>query len=247
MRCRLLPHLVLDGPAQMALDQALLEAVAEDPSAAVFRTYQWSEPTLSLGYFQKVAEVEADPRWAGVPVVRRPTGGGAILHDRELTYALVLPRSHPRVRTAADLYAAVHGAIGQALQERGVPVLRRGHVHLGEKRPRPLLCFTDRDPEDMVIDDVKILGSAQRRRPDAVLQHGSLLLDSSVKAPELRGLANLLPVDASPLAWSLVLRKHVPAALGLSPRDEEVPATARPRAELLERTVYRSDDWTRRR
>src|SRR5689334_9170111 len=81
MHCRLLPHEVRSGPANMALDEALLDAVDAEPSSAVLRTYGWSEPTLSLGYFQAIAEAEADPRWRDVPIVRRPSGGGALWHD----------------------------------------------------------------------------------------------------------------------------------------------------------------------
>ena len=76
MICRVLPHAVGDGPTNMALDEALLDSVGSDPAKAVLRTYEWTPPTLSLGYFQSIAEVETDPRWAGVPIVRRPTGGG---------------------------------------------------------------------------------------------------------------------------------------------------------------------------
>src|SRR4051812_21709386 len=93
--CRVLPHQVADGPTNMGLDLALLNAVEAEPVGAVLRTYEWSEPTLSLGYFQKVEAARADPRWRDLPVVRRLSGGGALLHDREITYALVMPRSHP--------------------------------------------------------------------------------------------------------------------------------------------------------
>src|SRR5947209_20176933 len=93
---RVLPHESGDGPWNMALDEALLDSVAADPSRAVLRTYSWSVPTLSLGYFQRFAESQADPRWRSVPIVRRPTGGGALWHDREVTYAVVIPRSEER-------------------------------------------------------------------------------------------------------------------------------------------------------
>src|SRR2546421_10060311 len=96
-----LPHATSDGPGNMALDEALLDAVAADPSAAVFRTYEWSVPTLSLGYFQGVAEAEADPRWREGPLVRRPTGGGAIWAHHELTHALAVPRPPPPARGPA--------------------------------------------------------------------------------------------------------------------------------------------------
>ena len=105
--CRILPHDRGDGPSNMAMDEALLDSVADDPTMAVVRTYEWSMPTLSLGYFQKMEEVAADPRWASVPIVRRPTGGGALWHDREVTYAVVVPSAHPASRPSRSLYRNV--------------------------------------------------------------------------------------------------------------------------------------------
>src|SRR5262245_49563826 len=128
MDCRIFPHESADGPANMALDEALLDAVAGDSSCAVLRTYGWTEPTLSLGFFQKVAEAEADPRWAGVPLVRRPTGGGAIWHDHELTYALVIPANHSLARPSRALYHEVHSAIAALLRTHGAVTERRGPV-----------------------------------------------------------------------------------------------------------------------
>jgi lipoate-protein ligase A len=249
IRCRVLPHADSDGPGNMAMDEALLDSVAEDPSAAALRTYGWIEPTLSLGYFQRVAEAEAEPRWRGVPLVRRPTGGGAIWHDRELTYALIVPRTHPLAATPADLYRAVHEAIAEVLRRRGVPAGRRGgDGDVGEnQRHRPFLCFTDRDPEDIVSRGLKILGSAQRRRSGAVLQHGSLLLSRSPTAPELPGVGDLFGVATALPAWSDPLREAIPAALGLRAEDDEPSEVERRRASELAMRVYRDPRWTRRR
>src|SRR5262249_44701761 len=119
MLCRVLPHLSSGGPENMALDEAMLDAVAEEPSRAFVRTYGWREPTLSLGYFQAIAAAESDPRWQGVPVVRRPTGGGAIWHHHELTYALVVSTRHPLARPSSALYHGVHAVIARLLQAHG--------------------------------------------------------------------------------------------------------------------------------
>src|SRR4051794_38396264 len=83
--CDVFPFLTADGPTQMAADEVLLEHVGVTDRPAL-RFYAWDRPTLSLGYFQPFAD-----RPPGLPVVRRPTGGGAIVHDHELTYALALP------------------------------------------------------------------------------------------------------------------------------------------------------------
>src|SRR4051812_45773913 len=115
MHLRVFPFRSGDGPSNMALDEALLEAAAADASFAALRTYGWSTPTLSLGYFQAIAAAEADPRWRGVALVRRPTGGGAIWHHHELTYALALPASHPLGRSRVALYHEVHASIAVML------------------------------------------------------------------------------------------------------------------------------------
>src|SRR5947199_97360 len=90
LSCDLFPFLTADGPTQMAADDALLEGTATSGRPAL-RFYAWDPPTLSLGYFQPAADRLADPRLAALPFVRRPTGGGAIVHHHELTYALALP------------------------------------------------------------------------------------------------------------------------------------------------------------
>ena len=126
--CHVLPHEAADGPTNMARDEALLDAVAADPAAALLRTYEWSEPTLSLGYFQHSADLEADPRWRGAPVVRRATGGGALWHDREVTYAVIVPAHHPLARPSSALYAATHDAIAARLRDVVLPADLAGNV-----------------------------------------------------------------------------------------------------------------------
>jgi len=246
--CRVLPHVVGDGPANMALDEALLDSVADDPVSAVVRTYEWSRPTLSLGYFQAIAEAETDPRWLGVPVVRRPTGGGALWHDREVTYAVVVPGDHPSSRPSATLYRTVHRAIIAALREAGVEADRRGDpARAGGDHPRPFLCFADRDAEDVVSGLAKVVGSAQRRRAGAVLQHGSLLLARSSTTPELLGIADLGAASPDADRWARLLREAIPRALGLRAEAGEFRPGELARAELLGEEVYGQPAWTRRR
>ncbi len=246
--CRILPHETSDGAFNMALDEALLDFVAADGNAAVVRTYGWTSPTLSLGYFQSIAEAEADPRWADVPIVRRPTGGGALWHDLEVTYAVVIPGDHPAARPSRELYRTIHRAIVDHLNASGLMVHRRGRFE-PEKFPgnRPFLCFTDRDEEDIVFRDVKLVGSAQRRRSGAVLQHGSLLLGRSRRTPELPGLSDLAPVSSDPSMWGEILRSFLPPVLGLASKLEEVPDEVRRRANSIAATIYRDRSWTRRR
>jgi lipoate-protein ligase A len=245
MICRVLPYLVQSGPAQMALDEALLESASERPTAAAVRTYEWSEPTLSLGYFQELADALAEPRWADVPIVRRATGGGAIWHEHELTYAVVVPRTHRLGSHPVDLYHAVHGAIAGLLQSRGAPARRRG---VDPDRPeRPFLCFLDRDPEDLVVGTSKVVGSAQRRRSGAVLQHGSILLAQAHRTPELPGLEELSGLDPRPASWAEAVQAAIVGALDLAPRMDAISAAEIRQAADLERDRYRGASWTRRR
>jgi lipoate-protein ligase A len=244
---RLLPHTVDDGPGHMATDVALLDAVDERPESAVLRTYEWSSPTLSLGYFQSFGEVANSTRWAGLPVVRRPSGGGALMHDRELTYALIVPRSHPLAGRPSALYRAVHGAIAEALNARSVSVRRRGENDASTTDTRPFLCFEDRDVEDLLIGRSKVVGSAQRRRPRAVLQHGSILLARSEWTPELPGIQELgpMPIEMAHLRLSVI--EAVGRALGVAWRSDDLRGEERRAADDLRSGLFADPAWTGRR
>jgi lipoyl(octanoyl) transferase len=244
--CQVLPYEVADGPANMALDEALLDVVAGGAGSAFLRTYGWSTPTLSLGYFQRLAAVLADPRWAGAPTVRRLSGGGAIWHHHEVTYALVVPGFHPLARPNTKLYRAVHAAIAEVLESFGVGAgLRGDDASQGHyERKRSLLCFTDTNAEDIVAKGTKIVGSAQRRREGAVLQHGSVLLRRSRFTPELAGVCDVADVSAEPRGWSDRLLERIPALLGLSPQVVNVADELRARARALEQGRYRDSEWT---
>jgi lipoate-protein ligase A len=224
----------------------MLDAVANNPSTALLRTYGWTEPTLSLGYFQEILEAEADPRWSGVPIVRRPTGGGAIWHHHELTYTLVVPATYPRARVPVAHYNSVHSAIASLLRTQGVDVERRGRTPFSRVTRRPFLCFTDCDPEDLIFRGFKIVGSAQRRRSGAILQHGSLLLQHSATTPELLGVGDLALASFEPRFWSELLVEHLSWALGFVPSSQELPFSLRQHAATLEQTIYRDPSWTRR-
>jgi lipoyl(octanoyl) transferase len=251
--CHQLAYAIAGGAANMALDEALLEWVSGRPDAVYLRTYGWLEPTLSLGYFQRQSEAAAAVRWQAVPLVRRATGGGAIWHDRELTYAIILPAHHPQARPSTALYRSVHAAIAATLREQGLMACRRAALdpephRAGERPPhRPFLCFTDRDPEDIVAGSYKVVGSAQRRHAGAILQHGSILLHHSDRTPELLGVCDLAGVSQDPRFWSGLVQERIAGVLGLQPVTCEPPAAVSRRAEELEQDVYRDAAWTGRR
>jgi len=177
------------GADNMAIDESLLVSAIEQ-RAATLRIYRWREPTVSLGYFQKDDDPVLQSRFAGLPRVRRLSGGGALLHDREITYSIALPDGHPLADAPTLLYDRVHAALVTLLNELGAPARVRGEKF---SEPEPFLCFGRGDPRDIVLSGSKIVGSAQRRRKGAILQHGALLLERSAHAPEFPGLFDLAP------------------------------------------------------
>jgi lipoate-protein ligase A len=248
--CLVLPYEESDGPLNMARDEALLEHVsAMSATPFILRTYGWTEPTLSLGYFQSAADLGSNPRWRSVAIVRRPTGGGAICHDREITYALAVRRDSPLARRSQDLYRAVHSELARLLASVGLNVRLRGECESGsEPTPRPFLCFCERSRHDVVVGGTKLVGSAQRRRQGSILQHGSLLLARSPLAEELPGVAD---VATSPrlegVDWAGLISAALPKALGLAATPGPWPVALGRRIDQIAREVYRNPAWTFRR
>ncbi|MFT4710658.1 MAG: lipoate-protein ligase A [Bacteroidia bacterium] len=174
----------------MALDEALLLAASAVP---VLRFYTWSPDTLSLGYFQRIADVpaalahqaaaiDAEPpaSFAGPApgaLVRRLTGGGAIHHTGELTFSIVAPANHPLYRgPVGPSYDRVHGAIAAALSSVGVEASPRGDAALHSDVESTGMCFHKSASVDLVWGERKGVGSAQRRKGGHVLHHGSIKL-----------------------------------------------------------------------
>ena len=173
MTVRLLLDPPLPGPVNMARDELLLQQAVERGEAAV-RWYEWSPATLSLGYFQ-ADEPDVLP---ALPRVRRLSGGGAIRHDREWTYSLAAPSGV--FGPTPDLYRRVHEAIIAELSAAGVETAMRGVDNPAVDGN--FLCFERGDRHDILLGDRKVVGSAQRRRGGAVLQHGSVALTGPIAA-----------------------------------------------------------------
>ena len=192
------------GAWNMAVDEVLLETAIER-EVATLRFYRWREPTASLGYFQREAVFFAETRFASLPSVRRLTGGGTLIHDRELTYSLTLPASQRLIARPMELYDLIHNAFIEVFDQRGIVLRQRGStVH---RTDEPLLCFAREDEHDLVLHGHKVLGSAQRRRRGAILQHGGLVLQASPATPELPGIGDLcLGHELSGLETDLVSR-----------------------------------------
>jgi len=235
----------------MAVDEAMLEA-AVDRDECHLRFYRWKEATVSLGYFQKENEAKLDPLLAGLPVVKRLSGGGAILHEHEWTYSCSVPASHSLSKQPVALYEIVHQKIIQTLSEIGIVAKMRSqqqtpsaanHDTPQSQHVEPFLCFGRGDPRDILIDGKKVVGSAQRRRRGAILQHGSLLIKKSQYAPQFGGLtdlAKLRQVD------DFVINQLVPAISELfepSTRQDDCEAGIRQSAIELVKDRYSDTDW----
>lgn len=196
-RWRLLLSPADDGARNMAIDHALLDRAARTDEA-VFRIYGWTRPTLSLGMHEKARLDPAVAAARGVDVVRRPTGGRALLHFREVTYSVTAPARDASLR---DSYAAINAILLAALRRLGVAARE------AERRGRPLApdgaaCFAEPNVGELVVGGRKLVGSAQRRDEHAYLQHGSILLaDDQPLVAELRGSAP--PPAAATLADAL--------------------------------------------
>jgi lipoate-protein ligase A len=171
----------LDGPANMAVDEALLACFDPERSRPVLRLYGWEPPAFSLGRFQVAEEVLDLERCAaaGIPVVRRVTGGGAIYHAEELTYAVVCAPQHiPHATTVKDSFRVLtrfllrfYGGLG--LEPCYAADYFPAGTRLGERTP---FCFAGKESCDIMIGGKKIGGNAQRRLRNVVFQHGSIPL-----------------------------------------------------------------------
>jgi len=227
----------------MAFDEALLRS-ALDRGVASLRFYTWSEPTLSLGYFQAHAERLADPLLSGVAYVRRPTGGAAILHHRELTYALALPAGAPWHAEESWL-CRFHHAVAAALN--GFRVESRAVVCGEERKLGRYLCFLHQTPGDLLVAGHKVVGSAQRRPHGATMQHGSILLGESPHAPDLPGIADLSGANLAASDLERAIVAELQKQTGWSFKADDWTLAERSAAAQLERDKYATDAWNEKR
>ena len=245
----------------MAVDEAILESyLAHDqkPLPPTLRLYGWNPPALSLGKSQPSAEFLEPPvvRRRGIDLVRRPTGGLAVLHDRERTYAVVgALRCEPFAGGVLETYRSISAALEDAMRSLGAQARASSPAHEGRLHPQGPSCFALTSAHEITVGGRKLIGSAQLRRGRAFLQHGSIPLDTNREA-----LAALLgdPVDGESYT-------DLTSALGraVGPRDldyaivdafarqfevdlqpGELTAGERLRATQIRCWKYLSVDWT---
>ncbi|HMG18312.1 MAG TPA: hypothetical protein VK573_06270 [Gemmatimonadales bacterium] len=156
----------------MATDEALLDEAVHS-AQAFLRLYRWDPPTLSVGRNQPLDGIEA----SNGPVVRRPTGGKAVWHDQEVTYAVASPIAV--FGSLRNAYCEIHTRLAAALRALGVDATLATARPPGRPAARPTSCFAVPVGGEILVQGRKVVGSAQVRRGDAFLQHGSILLGGS--------------------------------------------------------------------
>ena len=173
------------GAMNMALDEALLHSVANGESLPVLRFYRWQPATVTLGYAQSVTtDLDLDIcRQAGLDVVRRSTGGRAVLHDHEVTYAVIAPLNAGRFgNSVLDCYRVISKVLQETLRQLGLPAqLVPGKPRDGHKNATKAVCFTAPSQYELLIDGCKVAGSAQKRHGQAFLQHGSIPIEMDLE------------------------------------------------------------------
>ena len=253
---RLLLSPPLDGPGNMALDEALMRR-ARRTGETVLRTYGWFTPTLSLGRNQRARGLYDDVALAaaGVAVIRRPTGGRALLHHHEVTYSVTAPVSPDE--SVAQVYSRINALLVNALATLCVPVT----VASAERPavpPTALPCFAEPSAGELAHGGRKLVGSAQWRDDGALLQHGSILVDDDQAS--IAGFMKTPPsLTPAPATLRRILGREpgirevhdalagaVHAVIGAVPTPLDVDAATRADAERLA-DRYRDEAWTWRR
>lgn len=268
---RLLITPPLDGATNMAIDEAIVHALAEGNGLPTLRFFQWQPPCLSLGYNQHWSEVdEAAIERLGYTWTRRPTGGKAILHTDEATYSLMIPQDDPRIEGGiVASYRVLSFGLLRGLEKLGVQAEQATKEDVLAQRQAARggpVCFDTPSRYEITWQGQKLIGSAQLRRKKIVLQHGTLPLYGDLnriidvlKLPEdeRRQQRALLPRRATTLERVLgkvVPRDTVIAALTqgfaaqLNVTLKEMPLSTREQelAEQLRAEQYANEKWLKR-
>lgn len=256
------------GAWNMALDEAILEHIHRGASPPTLRLYAWDPACLSLGHAQSYADVDTlRLRARGWDVVRRLTGGRAILHTDELTYSVTAPADEPRVAgTVLESYNRLAGALLRAVADLGLPVEMKEHAGAAGPSLNPV-CFEVPSTYEITVNGKKLIGSAQARKKEGVLQHGSLPLggdltricqalvfaDESARGEaSARLLARATTVESvlgHAVDWETAAQAFTHAfesELGLTFEEGEVSKSELARAEELISEKYAHPSWTER-
>lgn len=254
----------------MAVDEAILEAIGRREALPTLRLYAWDPPCLSLGFAQPVADVDCEAlARQGWQMVRRPTGGRAILHADELTYSVIAPLDEPRVSgRVLESYRRLSQALVAALERLGLPAQADQEYApaQGDERVSGAVCFETPSNYEITVAGKKLIGSAQARRKEGVLQHGSLPLRGDLTritqaltypsaaardqaAQRLLAHAATLEMLGKPVTWEAAAAVFVAAfqeTLQLELQPAPLSAAELRRAETLVTEKYGHPAWMER-
>ena len=254
------------GAWNMAVDESILEAVGSSSSLPTLRLYAWEPACLSLGYAQPLSDVDIPRLHArGWEMVRRPTGGRAVLHTDEITYSVIAPLSEPRVAgTVLESYRRLAQALVQALTLLSLPVQVNENTSTPPATAPNPVCFEVPSTYEITVGGKKLIGSAQARRKEGVLQHGSLPLVGDLtriiqvmsfpdEASRNRAAAHLLGKATTVetalgcrVSWDEAARAFISAfksVLALDLQSADMTADEIKRAEELVRVKYGHPSW----
>ena len=256
------------GAWNMAVDESILESIGRGASLPTLRLYTWTPACLSLGVVQPFADVDtARLRSRGWDVVRRITGGRAILHTDELTYSVIGPAENPILAgSVLESYSRLAKALLRAVQELGMSVeMKEGKAdESGKSNP---VCFEVPSTYEITVYGKKLIGSAQARRKEGVLQHGSLPLfgdltritealtfadESAREDAAMRLLSRAATVESAlgiAVNWDDAAEAFIHAfesELGIQFERGELTQEEMVRAEELVREKYAYPSWTER-
>ncbi len=256
------------GAWNMALDESILEHIGRGESSPTLRLYAWDPACLSLGYAQSFDDVDTVRlKQHGWDVVRRATGGRAILHTDEITYSVIAPNDEPRIRgTVLESYNRLAQALLLAVKELDLRVeMKEGKAENGST-PNPV-CFEVPSTYEITVDGKKLIGSAQARKREGVLQHGSLPLtgdltricqvlkfenQSARKDASQRLLTRAATVESSlgrEVSWETAAQAFMHAfesQLGLRLQKGELSPSESERADELVKDKYDHPSWMER-
>jgi lipoate-protein ligase A len=256
------------GAWNMAVDEAILEHIYRNKSLPTLRLYAWDPPCLSLGHAQPFADVDRNRlEHHGWEVVRRVTGGRAILHTDELTYSVIAPSNEPRVEgSILESYNRLAQALLSAVQSLEIPVeIKKDKV--SENSTANPVCFEVPSTYEITVNGKKLIGSAQARKKEGVLQHGSLPLtgdlsricqalvfenESAREEASKRLLERATTVESAlggEISWAKAAQAFIhafEAQLGLSFERGGLSESESKRADELVREKYAHPSWTER-
>jgi lipoate-protein ligase A len=266
---RLIKTDAMAGARNMAIDESILKSVSLGESPPTLRLYSWVPPCLSLGYAQPFADVDvkrvSERGWS---IVRRPTGGRAILHTDELTYAVIAPINHPDLAGGVvSSYQRLSQALMLGLELIGLKVNVAPEIKLSDQERNNPVCFEVPSSYEIEVAGRKLLGSAQVRRVKGVLQHGTLPLSGDItricealRFPDEEArekarvrvrtrAASVSELMGVPVSWEQAagaLIQGFEGALGWKLEESDLSARELERAYEFQVSRYASPLWTER-